>query len=96
LERPSSLAVWRPSVTSLLQFCNSAILQFCNPIAPLTFQEQLFDAVRMKEIVQGKVAEHDEDRIVAVFAVFGSSIPIVGFERFEPRHQPAAIVFVSP
>src|SRR5262245_49419467 len=48
----------------------------------------------MKEVMQGEMSEHDENRIVGIFTVLGSPMPDLGCKFSKPPHQSRATVHI--
>ena len=61
-------ALGRPSLSCRL----------CFPplLCPVPIEQELFDPIRVEEVVKGQVPKHNEHRVMAVLAVFGSLVPV--------------------
>ena len=61
-------ALGRPSLSCRL----------CFPplLCPVPVEQELFDPIRVEEVVKGQVPKHNEHRVMAVLAVFGSLVPV--------------------
>src|SRR5438128_1383768 len=51
---------------------------------PVLPQQPLLDFIRVVQVVQGNVAEHDEHAVLRVFFVLGRDGPLCGRERAKP------------
>src|SRR4029434_8589195 len=71
------------------RFCMSQSGERKRPpvVCPFPSQEQLLDPVRMEEVVQRHVAEHDEHGVVAVFSVFSRPPPDIWWKLPKPDHE---------
>jgi len=63
--------------------------------SPVSIEQQFFNPIRVKEVVEGQVPEHDENGIVAVLCVFGLPGPICCRQLVKPPDQEISILHVS-